>query len=176
MTDTIEIASAIPDDLARMIGALPCLAGSDDATEPESMLDWALHWAKRGVHVFPCKKFLGLPIVPKWYHDATTNTSQIAEWWYKHRDADIGAVPEKSEHFVISVVGEAGHESLDALEEKYGDAFVAEFLTTTRWNTMQLWFRGRALSSHNKLGPGLHVHGAGTFLYMPASLAPLAIE
>ena len=176
MTDTISIASAIPDDLARMIGALPRLAGSDDGLEPETMLDWALWWAERGIPVFPCKKFLGLPIVPKWYSAASTRTKEIAEWWSEHPDADIGAVPELSGHFVISAVGDEGHESLDALETKYGDAFVAEFMTMTRWNTMQLWFRGRALSSHNKLGPGLHVHGAGTFLYMPASLAPLAIE
>lgn len=177
MTDTIAIASAIPDDLARMIGALPQLAGSDgDAPEPETMLDWALWWAVRGVHVFPCKSFLGIPVMPKWYSAASISTGQLAEWWSARPDADIGAVPELSGHFVISAVGQEGQASFDALEEKYGKTLVPEFMTMTRWNTVQYWFKGRALSSHNKLGPGLHVHGAGTYLYMPASMAPLGIE
>jgi hypothetical protein len=173
VTDIVTL-SDLPLEIARQIGAAPQLAGVA-TPEPETTLDWALHWAARGLHIFPCERFLGRPMVPKWYTEATNNAAQIVEWWAAHPTADIGVVPEHSGHFVLSAVGEDGLESLDALEAKYGE-FSPDFTTFTGWETEHLWFKGRALSSHNRLGLGLHVFGAGTHVYLPPSWAPLSIE
>lgn len=159
------------NDLARKIGAVAELVGTDDDPLPETMLDWAIRWAQQGLHIFPCKSFLGSPIPPKWYSVATNNVSQLVEWWSETPNADIAAVPELSGHFVLAAVGVNGLASIDALEEGYG-ALCPLFTTETIWGDLHLWFKGRALTSHGLLGPGVHVHGPGTFVYMPASLAP----
>jgi hypothetical protein len=161
----------LPPDLARKIGALPEFTGTDSGPLPETMLDWAIRWAERGLHVFPCKSFLGIPIPPKWYCAATTEVAQVIEWWSETPDADIAAVPDKSGHFVLAAVGSRGLASLDNLEKQYG-ALSPAFATETACSSVHLWFEGKAMTSHNHLGPGLHVYGAGTFVYMPASLAP----
>jgi hypothetical protein len=73
------------------------------------------------------------------------------------------------------MVGDEGFNSVDALEAKHG-VLVPALTTPTRWGSTNLWFNGSAMSSHNLLGRGLHVYGPGTFIYLPASLAPLPIE
>src|SRR5690349_15985472 len=161
----------LPSELSRKIGALPELAGAVDETMPEPLLDWAIRWAKQGLRIFPCKSFLGTPITPKWYGAATCHVAQLVEWWSETPDADIAAVPELSGHFVLAAIGRNGRTSLDALEKQYG-ALTPAFATESRWGDRHLWFEGRALSSHDLLGPGLHVLGPGRFVYMPASLAP----
>jgi hypothetical protein len=174
MNDATEAALSsgiVPPDLARVIGAAPELVGTGDKPLPETMLDWAIRWAERRLHLFPCKSFLGTPIPPKWYREATPNVAQLVEWWSETPDADIAAVPDLSGHFVLAAVGSRGLASLDALEMRFG-TLSPIFATETRWGDNHLWFHGRALTSHNLLGPGLHVCGPGTFVYMPASLAP----
>lgn len=156
---------SLPEALARQVGAAPPLPG-EPAPEPQTKLDWAIRWARKGLHVLPCKQWLGSPI-----GDATTHDGLIIRAWTKHPDADIAAVPHMSGHFVIATVGDRGRASLDALEEKYGD-LSPDFQTENRWGDLHLWFKGEALTSHNLLSPGLHVYGFGTIVYMPPSAAP----
>lgn len=164
------LAHSMPREIANKIGAGPSVSCADRPL-PTTPLDWALHWAARGVSLFPCKSFLGVPIVSKWYTAASSQPGQLVEWWSETRDADIGAVPDKSGHFVLAAIGGKGRESLKCLEKTRGP-LCPEFRTETRWGDYHLWFAGKALTSYNVLGPGLHVLGAGTFVYMPASLAP----
>jgi hypothetical protein len=171
VSDAETAPGILPRDLACKIGAVGELVGTDDEPLPETMLDWALRWSRQGLHIFPCKSFLGSPIPPKWYSVATHGVSQLVEWWSETPDADIAAIPDLSGHFVLTAVGPRGLVSFDALRERYG-ALSPLFTTKTRWGDLHFWFKGRALTSHNLLGPGLHVYGPGTFVYMPASLAP----
>ncbi len=165
------VAPSLPLDLARRIGAISDLVGSPDEVLPQTQLDWALRWAHRGLHVFPCQSILGTPIPKKWYAVATPEVSHIVEWWSETSDADIAAVPELSGHFVFAVCGEAGEQSLAALESRHGK-LAPEFETDTRWGIRHLWFKGRALTSHDYLGAGLNVIGPGRFVFLPDSLAP----
>src|SRR5438105_6246467 len=107
-------------ELARLVGLkIP----GERAADPETMLDWALHWGKLGLHVFPCSRCLGSPLLMKpneWYSAAVPHTAKIIEWWSEHRDADIGAVPSKSDHYVIIAAGASGADSLAEIEEEYG--------------------------------------------------------
>jgi hypothetical protein len=168
----------LPDALLRRVGAAPPLPG-EETPEPTTNLDWALRWQERGLYLFPCKPALGLPIPEKWWSKASKDRSIIVDWWNEHKDADIAVVPERSNHFVISAVGEAGQDSLAALEEEYGP-FNPEFEYENRWGSRHLWIlnslTGHALSSHDLLGKGIHVFGAGTYVYLPPSVAPDAYE
>jgi hypothetical protein len=161
-------AGQMPHQLAALIG----LRDISIRSEPVVMLDWALDWAKKGMHIFPCRRWLGIPLVERWYRLATTDSTQIVEWWSQFPNADIGAVPNKSQHFVIVAQDDDGAESLAELEERYGQ-FATAFRYTTRTDCNEhLWIKGAAVTSHHKVGRGLHVLGEGNFVYLPASLAP----
>jgi hypothetical protein len=160
----------LPGELARRIGAAPPLPG-EAAPEPQTKLDHAISWARQGLHVFPCKSWLGTPLVKNWWKVASHDPGQIRQWWSETPDADIAAVPSMSDHFVIAVIGTRGHASLEKLEEKYGE-LTPEFVTVNWRDDLHLWFRGEALTSHNLLGPGLHVMAAGAYVYLPPSVAP----
>ena len=159
-------------ELAHQIDALPNLVGTEHEPDPHAQLDWALRWAKRGLHIFPCEPFLGRPLVTGWYRAAAATVANIVEWWAESPDADIAAVPDLSGHFVILVnAEEGGLESLAALEDRYGQ-LQPDFTTTNRWRNLHMWFTGSAMTSHHVHGHGIHVLGAGHYVYMPNSEAP----
>jgi hypothetical protein len=140
--------------------------------EPLIMLDWALRWAKQSIHVFPCRRYLGIPLVQKWYAEATTRTAQIVDWWAASPEADIAGVPDQSGHFVIVSSGDEGADRLAEIEREHGP-LPADFRYLNRTEDSEhLWLKGRAITSHNRLGSGLHVLGAGHFVYLPVSWAP----
>jgi Bifunctional DNA primase/polymerase, N-terminal len=93
----------LPIELARLIGA-----AEDSEARPIGKLDWALRWAKQGLHVFPCEHFTGIPLVSNWYRAAATQKATIAEWWSENPTADPAAVPDKSGHYVILAIREDG--------------------------------------------------------------------
>src|SRR5207249_10907447 len=94
-----QMTDAVSPELARRIGVMS--ADVPDA-EPQTMLDWALHYAAREFFVFPAEPHLGRSYVKNWYNDATLDPKTIKEWFSKIDDdvdwynADIGAVPDKS--------------------------------------------------------------------------------
>jgi hypothetical protein len=151
--------------LAQRISAI------NSKTAPQTRLDWALWWAKRGMSVFPAEHFLGTPLEPKWYSTASSERKDVVAWWAAMPTADIAAVPERSGHFVIVAHGPRGRMSLFELEDEYG-ALGADFFYATRWGDLHVWLKGDAHSSRGGLRPGLDVVGAGRFLFLPPSSAP----
>jgi hypothetical protein len=173
MLDIIVTApgGSLSGRLARQIGVAPPLPGEEPA-KPKTKLGWAMHWARRGIHVFPCQRWLGRPLVPKWYSAATTQPDKLVDWWSEWPEADIGAVPNASGHYVIAACGQMGRNSLAILEIMHGK-LEPEFRYETRWHDQHLWFHGKdAISSRDDLGLHLHLVGPGCMLYMPPSLAP----
>ena len=159
----------ISTDLAQRLGLI---APDLEEPEPSTPLDWALHWARREVHVFPARRFLGTPLVPKWHSAASTNTGTLTEWWSQWPDADVAGVPDRSGHFAIVAVKEhGGIGALLDLEEEFGE-LPAAFRYENLWGDEHLWLSGTAMTSHHKLGRGLHVLGRGHFVYLPRSWAP----
>jgi hypothetical protein len=144
----------------------------DEKPEPLIMLDWAMNWAKQSIHVFPCRRYLGSPLTPRWYAEATTSKAQIVEWWSTSPEADIAGVPDRSGHFVIVASGDEGADSLAEIEAEHGP-LPTDFRYLNRTEDSEhLWLKGSAITSHNRLGRGLHVLGAGHFVYLPVSWAP----
>jgi hypothetical protein len=130
----------------------PDIIDAINTAKPETQLDWALHWAKKGLKIFPCVEFLG-------------------KWWSLNPHADIAAVPDLSGHFVILAVGERGLNNLARLEIEHGD-FKPEIMTWTCWGDFALWFPGTAVASRNKLADRVHVVGPGGYVFMQNSAAP----
>jgi hypothetical protein len=175
MSDT----TTMHPDLARRLGIISDVPGGQDAPEPSTMLDWSLHWAARGFFVFPAERHLGTPYVDDWHSQATTEPGRIVKWFSQTADdrrdfynADIGSAPDRSGHFVVSAHhDEGGLVSLEDIEANY-DPLPAELDYFDRWGSRFIWLKGRAYTSHHKLGRGLHVLGAGHFVFLPPSYTP----
>jgi len=174
MNSTEAQSGSLPTELARRIGAVPPLPG-EVGPEPQTMMDWALHWTRQGLNVFPCENYVGNPLVEKWHKAATNNASQIAEFWSAFPYADIACVPDRSGQFVIGIFGRIGLASMHKIEGEYGKLDPA-FVVKNRWGNQYLFFSGVALSSHDKLGQGVHVFGTGRYLFLPPSLTRIAEE
>ncbi|MGH7047564.1 MAG: bifunctional DNA primase/polymerase [Stellaceae bacterium] len=134
---------------------------------PQSMIGWALHWQARGLTIFPCKPFIGLPLVRSWPKEAACNNWKIVEWWSEQPRADIAAIPDAAGCFVIVAVGDQGFDTLDQIEPHCGEPVLE---TESADGSLHRWFPGRAPTQ--RLHHGLYVFGVGSYLYMPASLAP----
>ncbi|GAB4240835.1 MAG: hypothetical protein OHK0028_19080 [Deltaproteobacteria bacterium] len=59
-------------------------------TSMERLLAAALRYAELGYPVFPCAPGGKVPLTPRGFKDATTDPAQIAAWWEKHPEANIG--------------------------------------------------------------------------------------
>src|SRR5437762_466211 len=109
------MTDALSPELARLLGVT--IAGAGNRPQPETVLDKALQWAEQGLFLFPAHCHLGTPLINDWntvYSNASADRSKIVAWWSKWADADIGAVPDRSGHFVLSVCkAEGGLDSLD---------------------------------------------------------------
>jgi hypothetical protein len=143
---------------------------------PETQLDWALHWGSKGMMIFPAERFTGEPLIPHWYRDATDKSERLIEWFSQWQTADIAAIPEKSGHYVLAVIADqGGHESLHRLREFHGDP-PAEHITRDKWRNTFWWLSGTARTAHHRPYHGLHILGLGARVYLPDSWAPPAIQ
>jgi len=159
--------------LAQLIGVQPPPGHTwENKEDPETMTDWAVKWANEGLYIFPCARYLGEPMLNDWFKKATCDEDQICEWWGRWPEADIGAVPSKSGHFVVAAFrDEGGIVSLDELEEQHGK-LPTEYRYHNNIGDEFLWLSGRAYTSHHRLGRGIHVLGKGHMVFLPASWAP----
>lgn len=74
--------------------------------ELSAMEQWALAYAKKGLKILPVEPNGKAPIgslVPKGFHDATTNETKIREWWSKFPNADIGMACKDSHILAIDL-------------------------------------------------------------------------
>jgi len=55
-----------------------------------SVLGAALRYAELGYSVFPCAPGEKIPLTPRGFKDATRDSAQIAAWWEKYPEANIG--------------------------------------------------------------------------------------
>lgn len=80
------------------------------------MLDFALKFASRGWYVFPVQAKGKHPLTPTGFREATVDPGQIADWWHKWRNANIGIACGDTGIVVVDVDLPHGPESIRALE------------------------------------------------------------
>jgi putative DNA primase/helicase len=136
----------------------------------------ALHLARKGLHVFPCRVRGKQPATTNGFKDASRDPEVVTRWWSLGPSYNIGvATGAGSGVFVLDVDGgeRAGEASLRALEAEHG-ALPATVESITGGGR-HLWFKmpGRSVPcSVDRVGPGLDVRGAGGYVVAPPSIHP----
>jgi hypothetical protein len=133
----------------------------------------ALAWAEQGFAVFPLRSRAKEPLTKHGFHDASTDPAQIASWWRRWPDANIGcATGEPSGRWALDVDGDEGRATLDALVEEHGDLPWTLAVSTGRgWH---YWFAGGEdlRNSARQVGPGIDVRATGGYAILPPSVHP----
>lgn len=161
-----------------------------------SMLEHALFWASRGLHVFPlfevrkdgtcacgptdeCKKMHSAgkhPRIPRWQIFSTDEEKQIREWWTRWPTANIGIqcgtdLPGGGHLLVVDVdPRHDGDVTLALLEQRYG--YLPETprnLTGGAGQHIFLRAKRSVPSGANRLGAGVDVKCRGGYVVAPPS-------
>jgi hypothetical protein len=128
----------------------------------------ALAYARNGWAVFPLKPGEKVPAVKHGVKEATTDLDQVAGWWSRMPDANIGmACGEPSGIFVLDVDGEEGQDSLVNL----GHGIPGTLTAYTPSGGLHLLFRhlpglGNSVST---VGPKLDTRGDGGYIVVAPS-------
>lgn len=150
-----------------------------NASEETSPKEAALKLARAGVAVFPVKAGGKVPDCPNGFKDATTDLDQVAEWWEKRDDRNLG-VPtgEKSRLYVLDVDGPDGADTLATLEQEYGELPETLTVATPREDGRHLYrhlyftsegFLKSGAGQLSGLGKGLDVRGSGGYVVVAPS-------
>jgi hypothetical protein len=135
-------------------------------------------FAQRGWHLFPCGRRRKKPLISSWPRLASSDPFVLQRWSEEHPHCNWAITTgSQSGVFVLDVDGEAGRASLAALESKHGPLPVTLTVITGREDGgEQRYFvhpvSHEVRSSTTKLGPGLHIRGAGGYAIVPPSIHP----
>lgn len=111
------------------------------------------------------------PLTKNGVSDASKDLGIVARWWQKWPFANIGvATGSASGFFVLDIDGEAGEDSLRALEEKHAK-LPSTVEQITGGGGRHLLFKCLG-SATNKvaLAPGLDIRGSGGYIVAPPSV------
>jgi replicative DNA helicase len=132
--------------------------------------DAALDFAAAGMPVLPLDG--KVPRNRGGLTKASTDVSQVAEWFRRWPDANVGVVTGPRSGFVVlDVDGPAGLRSLAEIEKRHGRIRTAQVLTSS--GGRHLWFRYPAETIRNStgvVGEGLDVRGDGGYVVAPPSV------
>lgn len=162
-----------------------------EANEPETPLEWALFYARRGYRVFPihamvqgpngalrcacgkkCDSPGKHPRTPNGLYDATAAEAAIRSWWTERPGPNV-AIRTGDGCLVLDVdVDKGGEESLDALTAKHGELPDTRAAVTGSGGR-HVWFelpKGISLPcSNGTLGYGLDTRADGGYVLVPPS-------
>jgi putative DNA primase/helicase len=132
------------------------------------MIDAALNYARRGIHVFPCAKKIPLTGLGG-FKNASTDADRIRGWWIQNPAAQIGLPTGQINHlFVIDIDGLRGAEIIKNLH------LPETFTVETRPNRWQLWFRQpdgiTGKCNARQLGPEVDIRSDGGYVVAPPSV------
>jgi hypothetical protein len=132
--------------------------------------EWALHYAKKGIPVFPLAYRTKVPAIPKseggnGCKDATTDLDQVRKWWAKYPNANIGAATG----FVFDVL-DVDMGGMDEFR-KHDDTKNITCAAKTLKGGYHVYYTPTIMEMANaaKRLPGLDVRTKGGYVVMPPS-------
>lgn len=141
---------------------------------PRSRLHKAARgYAQAGWHVFPVRPREKRPLTQHGVLDATTDLTQIDDWWHRWPEANIGvACGQRSGIYVVDLDGDEGRDTaLDWIAE--GRSFRALWQRTPNgWHAIFAMPAGTLSNSAKKLGPGVDSRGDGGYILVAPSVHP----
>lgn len=136
-----------------------------------SRLDMARQLADAGYHVFPLRPNAKTPLTRHGFHDATTDLTQISEWWTRHPNANIGIACGASGIIVADLdikngVDGPGNWStiVDGVDHR-----PAVRVSTPSGGTHLLWRGAGVNSSNGEVAPGVDIKAEGGYIVAPGS-------
>jgi putative DNA primase/helicase len=139
------------------------------------MKNSALAMAEDGYPVFPCNAQNKQPLIKGGFKKATVDELTIQRWWDKYPNAHIGLPTGAISGLVVLDVdnknGVSGSESLEELEELYGE-LPTTVCVRTRTGGYHYYFQHPDIeikNSASKLGAGLDIRGDGGYVISPPS-------
>lgn len=144
----------------------------EDNTNP--FLEAALFYAGLGWHVFPVVPKGKAPITPHGFKDATTDPTQIRQWWYYNPEANIGVNCGLSNLVVFDLDVKNGHDGPATWRDlclEYGieDSQALEQQTPTG-GTHKIFAGSGVRNSTGAIAPGIDVRAEGGYILVPPSL------
>jgi hypothetical protein len=142
-------------------------------TEP-TLYEMAVAYAKRGLHVFPCRPRDKEPACAHGVKDATIDINIITGWWGGNPDCNIGmACGEKSGVFVVDIDGGEAETALAKLEEIHNTLPpTVESITPRGRHSFYRWPNRVIRNSTSRIGPNIDVRGRGGYVLVPPSIHP----
>jgi hypothetical protein len=137
------------------------------------LLDTALSYAARGLHVFPCKPREKEPAVHKGLQAATTDQNIIRGWW-RSIDHNIGLrTGECSGIFVVDIDGQDGEAALAKLETEHCPLPLTIESITGKGRHLFFQWPGRKIpNSASKIASRIDVRGDGGYVLAAPSIHP----
>lgn len=144
---------------------------------PETMLDAALDYAKRGLAVFPLAEGTKIPCIQGGFTQATTDEEQIRLFWSTRPRCNIGiATGGMSNGLVVIDVdldndkGEDGYVTLNGWESEHGELPEGACATTPRGGMHLYFVSDEPYSSSVNKDLGIDVRADGGFVVAPPSV------
>jgi hypothetical protein len=139
---------------------------------PEDLGAAAVGLAERSFLVFRLRPRDKRPLKEGWPDEATTGPAKVARLWNENPTANIG-IACGTTCWVLDVDGEAGRDSLRALQAEHG-RLSPTVTSRTGSGGYHLLFAAepRVRNSVRRLGPGLDTRGAGGYIVAPPSIHP----
>lgn len=135
----------------------------------------ALDYAARGIGVFPLVPKAKTPMVASGFKEASHDHGQVAAWWRRWPQANVGIATGASGGFwVLDVDGEAAEADLAALIAVHGPLpATVEQATGNGRHLCFTWDPGQQIrNSQSRIGRGIDVRGEGGYIVAPPSIHP----
>jgi hypothetical protein len=147
-------------------------------TNPPTVFEAALDYARCGIPIFPCNPIDKKPLTVNGFKDATRDETQILAWWQQYPNAMIGApMGPASNLWAIDLDLDPGRKidgkaALDRLIAQRG-ALQPTWASITPRGGRHLIFAWdpnvEIRNSASKIGPGIDVRGNGGYICLPPS-------
>ncbi|HVE26252.1 MAG TPA: bifunctional DNA primase/polymerase [Sporichthya sp.] len=134
---------------------------------PDALSGAAAWYAAQGIPVFPVEERGKVPLV-RWRDAATTIGAQVAAWWRRWPQANIG-MPTGLRWDVIDIDGPPGYQSYATVREAEHLPPIAGRALTPRGG-MHVYIAPTGDGNGASLGPGLDYRGIGGYVVIPPSV------